>query len=91
MEWPEGVSMYQRSLEFNEDSIPEYLKKDFSLGSGVWGRVVVLRGRLTYEVTDPLNRSVDITIPGYGIIVPETKCRIIPADEVWFCIEYYRA
>lgn len=89
MEWPQGLSMYRRSLEFNENSIPEYLKEDYSVSSGTWGRVIVLRGRLIYEVMDPLNTSFDIVIPKFGVIVPDIKCRIIPSGKVWFCIEYY--
>ena len=89
MEWPDHLVITKRTTEINEKSIPEYFMNDYVLETGTWGKIVVLQGELGYKVNVPFKLSSQIMTGEYGIIVPDTKCFIIPFGDVRFFIEFY--
>jgi len=86
---PPGVAAYRRTPSFDQDSIPAGLLQAHSTKAGVWGRIVVLSGRLHYELTAG-GESFELTADQPGIIEPEAEHRVAPLGPVSFYVEFLR-
>lgn len=87
-EWPEGIAMYKRTPDFDQDSVPKGLLADHKTRKGVWARIIVEKGSLTYHVDDcdvhqPINPDV------VGIIVPLLPHRVEVSGDVRFHVEFH--
>lgn len=89
-ELPAHFVPYQRSADFDEETVPAGLLKDHSTKPGVWGLLNVLAGRLTYIVEPPLALEALIEAGQQAVIVPEVKHRVRPEGTVRFFVEFYR-
>ncbi len=89
-ELPDGVVAYKSTDVFTETTIPAGLRKDHATKAGVWGRIVVSEGRLSYHVQPPLERSVDLAPGAPGIVVPEVRHHVAPLGAVRFHVEFLR-
>ncbi len=87
---PEGVSLYGRSPEFTENSIPENLLSVHRTKARTWGRIVVLDGRLRYRVLKPYESEVELTADQPGIVEPTVLHALEPIGGVKFYVEFYR-
>ena len=90
MEWPDGLTTYRRTPEFDEASIPDGLRSEHATKRGVWGRIHVLEGELTYHVDAPIHRSFRIDPASSAVIVPEVRHRVEPGTAVRFFVELAR-
>ena len=88
MEWPDGVTPYRRTPEFDESTVPTGLLSEHATKRGVWGRVHVLAGRLVYHVGAPINTSLGIVAGSHAVVVPEVRHRVEPDGAVRFFIEF---
>lgn len=87
---PDGVEVYKQTPVFDQRSIPSGLRRDHRLKPGTWGRIVVLEGRLSYEIAEP-EPLAWVLAPGIsGIIAPETAHRVEPVGAVRFRVEFLR-
>ncbi|MGZ8975465.1 DUF1971 domain-containing protein [Methylomagnum sp.] len=87
---PNDVSAYKRTLEFSEHSIPAGLLNSHNTKEGVWGRIVILEGRLTYRILEPSVEEVTL-MPGFdGVVEPTVKHEVAPLGTVRFYVEFYR-
>jgi len=87
---PHGIVPYRRTAIFDEVNLPAGLRREHRTRTGVWGRIVVLEGRLRYCVLDPVSDCVlDPETP--GIIMPQQPHRIEPLGAVRFYIEFLAA
>ncbi|HMM55308.1 MAG TPA: DUF1971 domain-containing protein [Candidatus Desulfobacillus sp.] len=85
---PDNVVAYKRTPVFEEDTVPEGLLQEHTTKPAVWGRIVVLEGRLRYTIHEPA-REVHVLEPGHeGIIAPAMKHEILPLGRVRFYIEF---
>ena len=50
---PENVSPYKRTPEFNETTVPSGLLKAHQTKEDVWGKIVILEGKLQYTISGP--------------------------------------
>ncbi len=89
-EMPSDVVAYKQTAIFTADSVPPALRKDHATAVGVWGRVVVLEGRLRYRV-DALATDVELSPERPGIVVPEVRHHVEPLGPARFFVEFYRA
>ena len=87
---PAGVSSFSRSREFSEDSIPEKLRKEHRTAAGVWGKIVVLEGRLCYRILEPEVQDTELSPELPGIVEPEVTHVVKPLGKVRFYVEFLR-
>lgn len=87
---PAKVASFAKSPEFTEDSIPKNLKKQHRTSAGVWGKIVVLEGRLRYRILEPEAQDVEL-LPGMlGIVEPEVAHEVKALGKVRFHVEFFR-
>ena len=90
MEWPDGLTTYRRTPEFDAASIPDGLRAEHATKRGVWGRIHVVEGGLTYHVDAPVHRSLRVDPASSAVIVPEVRHRVEPGGAVRFFVEFAR-
>ena len=86
---PPGVAAYRRTPTFDQDSVPAGLRDAHSTKAGVWGRIVVLSGRLRYELAGGA-AAFELTPDQPGIIEPEVEHRVQAEGAVSFYVEFLR-
>ena len=52
-DWPLDLAAYKRTQVFDQDSLPDGLKRQHSTKAGVWGRLHVLEGTLRFRTREP--------------------------------------
>ena len=87
---PPTVEAYRRTPEFTEESIPDGLRKAHRTKRGVWGRIVVLEGRLLYRIVQPPPSEFTLDANNPGVIEPEVEHEVEPQERVRFFVEFYR-
>lgn len=87
---PEGVSLYGRTPEFTENSIPKNLRSAHRTKARTWGRIVVLDGRLRYRILGSNELEVELSTNQPGIVEPTVLHAVEPIGNVKFYIEFYR-
>lgn len=87
---PAGVSSFSRSREFSGDSIPEKLRKEHRTAAGVWGKIVVLEGRLRYRILEPDLQDTEISPEMPGVVEPEIAHEVKALGKVRFYVEFFR-
>ena len=91
---PSNVSAYKRTPEFTESSIPKGLLHDHKTKEGVWAKIVILKGRLSYTIQEPEIETIELSdgLAGtlVGIVEPTIMHRIKPLGLVVFYVEFYR-
>ena len=86
---PAGVTAYHATPVFTQSTVPRKLLHDHATKAGVWGRIVVLSGKLRYEMVDR-GDSFQLGPGDDGVIVPEAPHRVQPLGEVRFFVEFLR-
>ncbi len=87
---PENVAPYKRTPEFDELSIPGGLLKEHTTKEGVWGRIVVLEGRLQYTINEPVQEVVILDQHAYDIVEPAVRHEVKPLGKVRFYVEFLK-
>jgi tellurite resistance-related uncharacterized protein len=87
---PPGVSAYKRTPEFTRDTIPAGLLKSHSTKEGVWGKIVVLEGRLRYRILEPRLEELELGPESAGVVEPTIKHEVAPVGAVRFYVEFFR-
>lgn len=86
---PPDVVAYKQTPEFNENTIPPGLLKDHQTKEGVWGRIVVLEGRLQYTINDP-HEVIVLDANTVGVVEPTVLHAVKPLGPVRFYVEFNR-
>ena len=87
---PNGVVPYKRTAEFDEHSVPDGLLREHQTKATVWGKIVVLEGKLQYTINEP-HREVLILDPDEaGVVEPTIRHEVKPLGKVRFYVEFYR-
>jgi tellurite resistance-related uncharacterized protein len=87
---PEDAVAYKQTREFDEATIPAGLLADHRTKDAVWGRIVVLEGRLRYHVEGPSPSVQDLDPDTPGIVAPGVPHRVEPLGHVRFYVEFLR-
>lgn len=86
---PPNVLAYKRTPEFDEVSVPAGLLDNHRTKTGVWGKIVVLEGRLRYTIYEPREETLlDTSTP--GIVEPGVLHHVTPLGQVRFYVEFYK-
>ena len=89
-EFPENIKAYKRTEIFTRQSIPTGLLKDHRVAEGVWAKLVVLEGSLTYVIQEPMLERVELMPDRFGVIEPGICHYVIPHEGVRFYVEFYK-
>lgn len=88
-ELPEGFVPYQQTPIFDNQTIPEGLRKNHSTKPGVWGMIHVKQGKLKYRIYEPLNTEVILSPRTPGIVLPEVEHDVQLFDNTQFYVEFW--
>lgn len=87
---PEGLVAYRKTAIFNQDTLPNGLRKTHRTKPGVWALIHVVEGRLRYRSLEPFQEQ--ILLPGTaGLVRPEQAHEVEPLGVVQFYVEFYSA
>ncbi len=86
---PDHVSPYRRTPEFNQDSLPDVWRGPHSTKKQVWGRIVVLEGRLLLVLMNP-EEQLYLDPDHNGVVAPRMSHLVKPLGPVRFYVEFYR-
>lgn len=86
---PPHVVPYQRTPEFDENTLPHGLTHDHMTQAPVWAKIVVLEGRLQYTIDEP-EETVVLDENLHGVVEPAVPHEIKPLGKVRFYVEFYR-
>lgn len=86
---PDNVVAYKRTPEFDESSVPTGLLNNHQTKEGVWGKIVVLSGKLLYTIQDPFEEIL-LDSNKYGVVEPTVLHQVKPMGPVDFYVEFYQ-
>lgn len=87
---PDGLELARTTPEFDEHTVPPGLLKAHQVAAGVWGRLVVSRGRLDFTFEDQADERRSVG-PGESVVIPPQRPhRIVIIGPVRFCVEFHR-
>jgi tellurite resistance-related uncharacterized protein len=85
---PADCLPYKRTAVFTESSVPSGLLRAHNTKLGVWGKIVVLEGMLTYRILEPAVEEVQLTPERFGVIEPTVQHEVVPSVGVRFYVEF---
>ena len=86
---PDNLSQVRKTPEFNEESIPKGLLKAHQTKTGVWGKIVIIEGRLQYKINEPEEEIIILDTEKYGVVEPTILHEVKPLGSVKFYVEFY--
>ena len=87
---PGDVVAYKRTPEFTEESVPAGLLHAHQTKASVWGKIVVLEGRLQYTIHTPEPEVVLLDKDVFGVVEPTVLHDVKPLGKVRFYVEFHR-
>lgn len=85
---PDNVRAYQKKA-YTHKTTPGMMKNDHRVRAGVWGKIVVQKGEVIYEI--PEHEETHTLTPDLpGVIEPLVFHRIDPQPGARFYLELYR-
>lgn len=87
---PGHVVFYQKTPEFDENTLPHGLTHDHQTQAPVWAKIVVLEGRLQYTIDTPDQETLILDPDTYGVVEPMVPHEVKPLGKVRFYVEFYR-
>ena len=90
LEFPSDYVPYHRTPIFDETSIPAKLRSEHATKTGIWAKIHLLSGKLTYTILPPIQRETLLDPSQEGIIVAEVLHYVKPEGNVQFYVEFYR-
>ena len=88
---PANVVPYHRTQEFSEVTVPDALRRRHTTKPGVWGRICVLEGSLSYRILEPMGEEHVLSVERSGIVEPEVPHEVEPLGPVRFFVEFLRS
>ncbi len=86
---PDNVVAYKRTPEFDESTIPTGLLNSHQTKEGVWGKIVVLSGKLLYTIQQPFE-EIELDSDRVGVVEPTVLHHVKPIGQVSFFVEFYQ-
>ncbi len=90
-ELPPHFVAYKRTRTFSSQDTPAALRAAHTTKAGVWAKIHVVQGEVTYSVESPDEPSLTLTPTREGIVVPERPHHVDPAPGAQFFVEFYRS
>ncbi|HLW57870.1 MAG TPA: DUF1971 domain-containing protein [Bacteriovoracaceae bacterium] len=86
---PSNVTAYKRTDVFTETSVPKGLLNTHRTLPGVWGKIVVLEGSLTYVIVGA-PEEYELNAERFGVVEPQVVHHVRPNGKVSFYVEFYK-
>ena len=87
---PSGLAIQRTTDTFTRSSVPAGLLRAHRVARGVWGRLVVLEGRLRFVWEEPgADESLDLVEGDSVVIPPDTLHRVEPGQRCRFAVEFH--
>lgn len=86
---PDGLALARTTPTFTADTVPAGLLKDHKIASGVWGRLRVFEGTVTF-VSDETGESRRLAAGDSQVIEPDTLHHVVVGDGAAFHVEFHR-
>ncbi|MBH47887.1 MAG: tellurite resistance protein [Halobacteriovorax sp.] len=87
---PPNVAAYKRTDIFTKDTTPKGLLAQHRTLEGVWGKIVVLEGHLTYVIDDNDGETLELSPAQFGVVEPQVIHHVSPQNGVKFYVEFYK-
>lgn len=87
---PDSLSPIRKTPEFDETSIPKGLLKAHQTKEGVWGKIVILEGKLQYKINEPEEEIIILDTDNCGVVEPTILHEVKPLGPVKFYVEFYQ-
>ncbi len=87
---PKDVSVYRKTREFSESTVPDAVLNGHRTKEGVWGKIIVLKGSLDYLILEPEMEIVHLSQNEYGVVEPTILHRVKPVGSTRFYVEFLR-
>ena len=87
---PDSLSPIRKTPEFDETSIPKGLLKAHQTKEGVWGKIVILEGKLQYKINEPEEEIIILDPDNCGVVEPTILHEVKPLGPVKFYVEFYQ-
>jgi len=91
LEVPEDWQAYRTTPDFNATSVPAGLLKDHSTKAGVWGELHVLSGDVIYVLTDPIQKTLQLSAGQTAGIPPEALHHVALSSDARFRVRFLKA
>ena len=87
---PNDVVKSGQSPLFTAENVPDAILNWHTTKDNVWGEIVLIKGKATYEIlTDPVEQ-IELTPEIAGIIAPAQPHRLRPESGTEFQIIFYK-
>jgi len=86
---PDNVVAYKKTPEFDESSVPKGLLNNHQTKEGVWGKIILLEGKLLYTINEP-KEEIYLDANNSGVVEPTVYHQVKPLGKVRFYVEFYR-
>lgn len=87
---PDSVKKYAESPVFTEKTVPKKLTREHDTKPGVWGRLIVLEGKLDFVIPGPPSKTYHIDKDRPAIIEPTVLHYIVLGGPLKFKIEFLK-
>lgn len=87
---PSDVVAYKKTDIFTKDTVPKGLLAQHKTIAGVWGKIVVLEGRLVYTIDGKDEEIIELSPSLYGVVEPQVIHHVTPLNGVKFYVEFYK-
>jgi len=87
---PSGLTVVRTTPTFDETSTPAGLRAAHTVAEGVWGRIRVLAGRVTFVFEEPHQRTVDLDAGDELAIPPGRRHHVEPGPGARFEVDFLR-
>jgi tellurite resistance-related uncharacterized protein len=88
---PEGLDLVRTTDVFDNESVPVGLLRAHRVASGVWGRLVVYTGSVTFVFEDETGDPITVHAGDSVVIPPDRLHHVELYDPATFVVEFHRA
>ena len=88
---PDGLALVRTTPVFDESTVPAALLRAHRVATGVWGRLVVRTGALTFVFEDDDTGGRAVTAGQSVVIPPDRPHHLVTGDPVTFVVEFHRS
>ncbi len=88
---PEGLELVRTTDVFDDESVPAGLLRAHRVAKGVWGRLVVHTGSVTFVFEDAPDDPITVEAGRSVVIPPERRHHVELPEPATFAVEFHRA
>lgn len=87
---PAQYTLTRTTPTFDNDTVPAGLLSAHRVADGVWGRLVVHSGQVTFVFEDQPDTPIDVSAGGHVDIPPALPHHLELDEPATFAVEFYR-